>query len=190
MRLINFGRITILTGMTLLSAVIVATSAVLNARSTPRFRNGDLLFPFILGLISLVLYPLVIYIGRPRTNTPGRRLWIPPFVEFPFNGIMALIWGAAAHMDTVAWFPTFTGCNHAAAGTIDPMTGLSVPGVCRTLWTAHGSSWLMSLILASLGVALLGLPYLYFWATRGWTTTVWTTLSEAEITRPAKQVPV
>jgi len=190
MRYLQAARIVVLVSCWLLSAIALGTSADLNAMSKPPFHFTELLFPFAMGLVSIVLvYPAIIYLGRARKPGERRLLYVPPFIEFPAIGVWGLVWGGAAHIDTEAWYPvmgfTYFHCDQPEAqGLVDPQTGLSVPGVCQTLRTAHGCSWLIPLI-GAIGIAAMGVPFLYFLFTRGWTETVWTPISEGTFKRPS-----
>jgi len=188
MRYLQVARIVLLVSCWLLSAIELGTTADLNAMSVPKFHFSELLFPFIMGILSVVfVYPALVYIGRARK--PGvKRLYLPPFIEFPIIGVWALIWGSAAHMETAAWYPptgfTYLHCDlPQAQGLVDPTTGLSVSGLCQVIRTAHGCPWLIG-ILSLFGMAATGFPYFYFLFTRGWTTTVWTPISEATFKKP------
>lgn len=101
------------------------------------------------------------FLGRARSRVRPRRTYLPPFVEFPLYGALALIWGGpspsplrasahaarsgCAHVGTVEWFPAFTGCH---AGH-DATTGLDIRTTCTVLRTAHGTSWLLALGLCA-----------------------------------------
>ncbi|KZW03278.1 hypothetical protein EXIGLDRAFT_725729 [Exidia glandulosa HHB12029] len=60
MRYLQVARIVTLVSCWLLSAIALGTSGKLNAVSTPSFKIGDLLFPFVMGIIScVVVYPFM-----------------------------------------------------------------------------------------------------------------------------------
>ncbi|KDR73370.1 hypothetical protein GALMADRAFT_251993, partial [Galerina marginata CBS 339.88] len=143
MKFLNTLRFVILGGVTLLSLVVLGSSAFLNSKSAPVFHYAMFTFPFAMSIITLLVIPTITIIERKTRNRREQRLAFlsTVTVELPLLGLFLLLWFVCAHTGISEFFGPFRHCNRGqGVGVVS--AGLDVPTHCKIVAVVHGSEWL------------------------------------------------